>query len=604
MLQDFLANRSLGDVRFHSDIFETVENRDFWELFPKTSVLSAAEAALDYSWEPIKATDFMEFKLSGNRRIMEDIHFARRRALTALALGECCENKGRFLPQLVNGIFAVCEESYWGVSAHWFGELGNIPNPAKPYIDLFAGETAEHLSMIHYLLHKPLNDFCPEILARMEYELDRRIKTPYLEHRDFWWMGYQRHTNNWNPWILSNVLTTFLLVERDASRLRCAITKILTELQFFYNGIPDDGGCDEGPGYWNHAGAALFECLYLLKLASRGGIDFFEDEKVKRIAAYPQKVHIAGPLFANFADAHAAPLYTNIPMLYGFARETKQPKLMNLAASIVQGSEDYRTGFSYTSRRTTVRRSIWNAEFDREMMEYPVTDPLHGPLEYLPDLQIATLRRGTFVLCAKGGHNDESHNHNDVGHFVFYDHGEPVLIDPGIGVYTKFTFSQYRYQYIPWVCSCHHNLPVINGVRQEYGKKYRAGAFAADENGIAVSFAQAYPDASGLSELDRSLSLTDDGMVLRDRFSFRAGVPHSAKEMLITALPVSIEQNTAVLDGRYRITANTGIWKQEVLSFEGDTSLQATWGTEALIRLSLTVEHAGCVTVTIKREGK
>jgi hypothetical protein len=26
----------------------------------------------------------------------------------------------------------------------------------------------------------------------------------------------------------------------------------------------DDGGCDEGPGYWNRAGASLFECLDLL----------------------------------------------------------------------------------------------------------------------------------------------------------------------------------------------------------------------------------------------------------------------------------------------------------------------------------------------------
>ena len=81
MFKTFLETYSLSDYQFSNDIFPSVTNRPFWDAFPKAAVLSAAEAALDYQWEPIKATDFMEYKISGNRSIMERPHFDRRRHL-------------------------------------------------------------------------------------------------------------------------------------------------------------------------------------------------------------------------------------------------------------------------------------------------------------------------------------------------------------------------------------------------------------------------------------------------------------------------------------------------------------------------------------------
>ena len=52
----------------------------------------------------------------------------------------------------------------------------------------------------------------PEIVARIDHELERRILTPYLT-RHFWWMGRgEERMNNWTAWITQNVLlATFLL---------------------------------------------------------------------------------------------------------------------------------------------------------------------------------------------------------------------------------------------------------------------------------------------------------------------------------------------------------------------------------------------------------
>ena len=60
----------------------------------------------------------MEFSINGNRRNYETPYFLRRTALSALTAAECVENRGRFLPDIVNGIVCICEESGWTIPAH------------------------------------------------------------------------------------------------------------------------------------------------------------------------------------------------------------------------------------------------------------------------------------------------------------------------------------------------------------------------------------------------------------------------------------------------------------------------------------------------------
>ena len=99
----------------------------------------------------------------------------------------------------------------------------------------------------------------------MRLEVDRRVLTPNLDRDDFWWMGFRdKGVNNWNPWICSNWLAAALLVEPDDQRRARHVEKILRTLDVFLDIYPEDGGCDEGPGYWGRAGASLFDCLDLL----------------------------------------------------------------------------------------------------------------------------------------------------------------------------------------------------------------------------------------------------------------------------------------------------------------------------------------------------
>ena len=56
---------------------------------------------------------------------------------------------------------------------------------------------------------------------------------------------------------------------------------------------------------------------------------------------------------------------------------------------------------------------------------------------------------------------------------MLYYNGLPVLIDVGVGRYTRKTFSSERYS-IWTMQSCYHNLPTINGNDQHNGEKFKA----------------------------------------------------------------------------------------------------------------------------------
>ena len=97
---------------------------------------------------------------------------------------------------------------------------------------------------------------------------------------------------------------------------------------------------------------------------------------------------------------------------------------------------------------------------------------------WLPGIQImaARVREGSadgLYLAAQGGHNAESHNHNDVGNFIVYANGEPAIIDVGVETYTAKTFSPQRYD-IWTMQSAYHNLPTVNGVMQGAGREFEA----------------------------------------------------------------------------------------------------------------------------------
>jgi len=111
-------------------------------------------------------------------------------------------------------------------------------------------------------------------------------------------------------------------------------------------------------------------------------------------------------------------------------------------------------------------------------------------------------------LAAKGGHNAESHNHNDVGNFIVYLNGKPAIIDAGVETYRRQTFSDERYT-IWTMQSAYHNLPTINGKMQKNGREFKAEniIYKADKNNVkfALNIEKAYPEEAGIRSMRRTI---------------------------------------------------------------------------------------------------
>ena len=66
------------------------------------------------------------------------------------------------------------------------------------------------------------------------------------------------------------------------------------------------------------------------------------------------------------------------------------------------------------------------------------------------------------AVSFKGGHNRESHNHNDIGTYIIAVDGVPLVLDPGGEIYTGRTFGPGRYE-SKLLNSYGHSVPRIDG---------------------------------------------------------------------------------------------------------------------------------------------
>jgi hypothetical protein len=513
--------------------FPTIDEPDEWDKFPgeiKKFFLQQGEGFLDYTWPVIPAAAALDFIRSGNRSNYSSVSFERRQALTSLVMAEIFERKGRFTDQIINGIWAICEETYWGISAHTGAQKAGagLPDVQEPTVDLFAAETSAQLAWTLYLAGNILDEQSPLIRERIEYEIDRRVLTPNLTRDDFWWMGAAgSHLNNWTPWICSNWLPSVLLIEKDEEKKVEAIYKIMTIIDRFLNPYPADGGCDEGPGYWNEAGAALFNNLEMLYEYSDRKIDLYNEPLIHNIGTYIAKVYIRYPYSINFADASAI-VHPDPAVVYLYGKRIENQTMMGYGTFLAK--QRFKDKIKLDYRFGALGRRQLPMLFNRtEIMEYEAKEPLLYDF-WLPDIQVMGARsyqnsNKSLYLAAKGGHNGESHNHNDVGNFIVYLNGYPAIIDIGVETYTRQTFGPERYT-IWTMQSGYHNLPTINGVMQSPGRDFKAGNanFSATKKHVAfkLDLAGAYPGEAGITECIRSITLKrGKEIVLHDNHRFK-----------------------------------------------------------------------------------
>jgi len=489
----------------------------------REEILREAEAASKLPWPMRPATGFLAFSRSGSRKADEDPYFLRRRKLCWAVLA-CGLGETRYLDDVVDGVWCICEETSWVISAHNVNPIPGapsaaeypLPDPEKPYIDLFSAQTGMILALTAQLAGDSLDQVSPMLRERIRREIRRRILDPFMNTDDFWWMGFRRKDLcNWTPWIVSNVMICALAQPLGPGLLPELLIRACGMLDRWLAVVPPDGGCDEGAGYWNMAGGALLDCLELLESATDGVLSCWQDEKIRNILSFPGKAEIGGGFFLNFADCDAVPFLSG-ERIQTAGEKLGDPSLAALGLRLRRSPGAELSDVPHFSRLLKALTHPYESP-----KETGASAPLPGKSPedvWLPDLQVRLVRRGGWTLACKGGHNGENHNHNDVGSFMLYLDGAPEIVDAGNMTYTAKTFSDRRYEL--WnTRSGYHNVPLIGMFEQAAGAEYRASEVEFLPDGLRLDLAKSYPSGAGVLRCLRTLNLDPDGLSLTDRIT-------------------------------------------------------------------------------------
>ncbi|NQX64343.1 heparinase II/III domain-containing protein [Paenibacillus qinlingensis] len=612
-LTDFIT---ITDVEAHiigksmmGRIFPALEDREAWANVPEAlqqAWVTQAESYLNYEWPSLRATAFMAYFEEGSRKPYDSVEIERRSALCTLLIAECIDGKGRFLREITNLIWLLCEETTWCAPAHHYlslrpGEI--LSDVEEPLFDLSAGETAALLAWTSHLLKSPLDEISPFIRERIRVELERRIITPYTDRNDFWWMGFgEREVNNWNPWCNANMLTVLLLQELEPEWKLKLFDKVLRSLDRYIEVQFEDGGCDEGSTYWARAAGMLLVNLELLYRASDGALQVYDQPLIRKLGQFVSNMHIDDHYYVNFADgsAIASQDYSMIHLYGSRIQDDQLRALGQIGFRSYQVSDRKGKGISFFQEMISLH------SFASIHAEAALEPPLVQDV-WLPNLQVMAARemegssQGLFVAI-KGGHNGESHNHNDIGHFVVYVNGKPFLIDIGVETYTQKTFSPQRYE-IWTMQSGYHSVPVIHGYEQKEGRSFRAEDVTYAHIEAAVRFevelASAYPDEAGVQSWHRSLTLhrgLNPSVELRESCLFVEPTDQVLLHIMSSQLPRHHEQ------GQIRLQDHAN--NQLILFYEHeqweavfehititDESLVRVWG-DSLHRIQFKLRHA------------
>jgi len=476
-----------------------ITDRKAWEKLAKKDsfqrIIPEAERLLQKPISEQPDDLFLDFSRTGNRTRWQRVSGRRRGRIHTLTLAECLENKRRFIPAFEEIVRVLCSERTWVMPAH-DRNLANFKGKSTD-IDLGSSALGWSLATADYLLADKIS---PKTRRLIRDNLNRRIFEPYRDmvrgkRNKNWWMT---GTNNWNAVCLANVTGSALAVLDAPDQRAFFIAAAEHYSKYFLEGFTNDGYCSEGLGYWNYGFGYYIMLSEAIYQATNGKVDLLQNNKAKQAATFGAKIEIINGVYPAFADCSiraqpSSKLMYFVSRRLGFAlRSWEQIDPVSAGGSLYQ----------------SMMYSFPNSASRTSLSQDPSQDP--GIRSWFDEAGVLISRPGPnsssrLAVALKGGHNQEHHNHNDVGSFVVVLDDEPLLIDPGGEVYTARTFSSRRYE-SNVLNSFGHPVPVVAGKLQQTGRKARgrvlSQTFTDSTDTLVLDISSAY-DVPELRKLER-----------------------------------------------------------------------------------------------------
>lgn len=485
------------------------------------SMLKAVRrAAEQYLEEPILSLPYSRYRLydqTGSRVEYEADYIAHRRRLNVFAAMALSSDEPCWLSGLCDIIWAICDEFSWAFPAHIRGGADAGAAERETTVDLFCAETGFALSEIYHLLGQRLPQLVCERLVR---EVRRRVIAPFLTENITW------GESNWSAVCAAGVGAALIYVG-SRQEFEQAKAHLYSCLDDFLNSYQDDGCCLEGPLYWSYGFGYFTYIAALLRDFTGGETDLFQSEKVHTIARFWKRASLEKTVVLPFADAPHN-MNFNIGLLHFLCKEYSDMTPPDSRYEALFG-DDIRYRYA-----DFIRNFFW---YDPALDSSSSAVCQKAGFDVMPVSQWYVARRHNYTFACKGGHNDEPHNHNDLGSFIVYSEGHFIFDDLGWSEYYNGYFGPQRYDNI-CASSRGHSVPIVDGVFQSDGAAYRTKMSGCDADHVSYEMAQAY-DLDALCGLGRRFDLESNGVLMTDVFT---GDVHTITERFVTRVPPSVEK--------------------------------------------------------------
>ncbi len=450
-----------------------------------------AEDALKFEYTADRLSNYLSYYETGRRR--DEEYFTRRNNAVSLAIAYYLYNDERYLKELIDVINIILNEFTWILPAHVHME----ENPSFDFIlrriDLFQAETARALTEISVLVSDSLPYYLNE---RIEYELRRRIIKAYQKYSYF--HAAEDQLNNWSA-VCAGGCATALLHFGTKAEIEEILPRLIKGLDRYLKGLTTDGCCQEGVGYWNFGFGSYISFARVLYNYSNGEIDYINLPTCQKLALFQQKARLNNNMTVSFADAGSD--FSFDAGLTCYLKDTYEGILLpDLSTSKVQIN------------------SIMSVPNFFSMSSDYKADTLVSGMSYFPDAQWYINRQEKFCFAAKGGHNYEPHNHNDLGNFLIVVGDDMPLCDLGAPEYIKYDHYDDRMVNLNF-SSKGHDVPIINGQYQMLGKEYKSVIKTTDENVFSLDLEGAYEQGL-INKFNRTFTIGADGVALKDTFDY------------------------------------------------------------------------------------
>ncbi len=279
-----------------------------------------------------------------------------------------------------------------------------------------------------------------------------KVRGNYEYH---WWATSYRC--NWSAVCNNGLGLSALTLLKEDPQLIDVVAESYHRIGLTFDQIGDDGGWQEGRGYYGYLLRTGVPFSAALKRATSGKYNLFQHKNIKN---HPVDFFLFG-LTANFGDGGGGPMGPSW-LVNKLIDETGNGTAAWYRDKILgPGGGSYGGGSVYDL--------IWPKS------PVPPVEPKEKS-RFFRSIDWAILRSdfldpSAFTIACKAGFNDDPHHgHLDCGQFVLTWHGVPFIRDLGSGAYDEIYFNDDRFLY-PQASSEGNNLIFVNGEQQLSAKR-------------------------------------------------------------------------------------------------------------------------------------